>query len=98
MDPTVDFTTEPRGGGPAHISGIYMTAVGGINWLANTTRSDLAFVASQLSTHVADPGPAHCKALLGALLYIRETSNQSLTFAPNGKPLDVCIRGRELGF
>jgi hypothetical protein len=40
---------------------------------------------------VADPGPAHCKALIRTLLFIRDTASQPLTFKPGPKPLDVYV-------
>ena len=40
----------------------YMSIVGGILWLANVTRFELSFAASQLARFVANPGEIHFAA------------------------------------
>jgi hypothetical protein len=42
----------------------YMAIVGGLLWLANMTRYDIAFVASQLARFLTNPGPPHFTAAI----------------------------------
>ena len=55
---------------PSHRSEYFRSAVGAILYLANITRPDLAFYASFLGAHVANPKPHHLDMLKGLLKYI----------------------------
>eukprot|EP00975_Prorocentrum_lima_P002224 485934-Prorocentrum_lima.AAC.1 len=61
----------------------YMTIVGAILWLANVTRLDLAFPASRLARHLANPGEAHFRAARRVLLYIHHTRSRALVYTPD---------------
>jgi hypothetical protein len=62
---------------------IYMGIIGGILWLANMSRPDLAYAASQLSRFMTNPGPAHFAAAVRVLAYLRDTADRHLCVAPN---------------
>jgi hypothetical protein len=62
---------------------IYMGIIGGILWLANMSRPDLAYAASQLARFMTNPGPAHFAAAVRVLAYLRDTADRHLCFAPN---------------
>src|SRR5689334_16617259 len=40
----------------------YINLVGAVNFLASTTRPDLAYTVSKLARHSVNPGPGHWKA------------------------------------
>ena len=61
----------------------YMALTGAFLWLANVTRPDLTYIASQLARFVSNPGAAHYKAALRVLLYLRDSASQSLILRPN---------------
>ena len=62
---------------------MYMSVVGGLLWLANMTRPDIAYAASQLSRVLSNPGTVHIQAVVRVLLYLRHTSTRTLSFATN---------------
>ena len=62
---------------------MYMSVVGGLLWLANMTRPDIAYAASQLSRVLSNPGAVHIQAVVRVLLYLRHTSTRTLSFATN---------------
>ena len=57
--------------------------MGGIGWLANTTRPDLAYVFSRLGQHLARPTLSAQKGLKHALRYIQGTKDLALTMDLN---------------
>ena len=59
---------------------VYMSVVGGLLWLANMTRPDIAYAASQLSRVLTNPGPIHIRAVSRVLIYLRHTKKRTLTF------------------
>jgi hypothetical protein len=61
----------------------YMGIVGGILWLANMSRPDLAYAASQLSRFMTNPGPAHFAATIRVLTYLRDSADRHLRLTPN---------------
>ena len=63
----------------------YMAIVGGLLWLANMSRPDLAYAASQLSRFMTNPGATHFHAAVRALIYLRGSKDRVLHFAPNPK-------------
>ena len=62
---------------------VYMSLVGGYLWLANMTLWHLAYAAGQLSRFLSNPGPAHFRAALRLLAYLRDNGARPLRFAPN---------------
>ena len=62
---------------------IYMSLVGGYQWLANMTFPELAYAAGQLARYLTNPGAPHFKAAIRVLLYLRGAAERSLVFAPD---------------
>jgi hypothetical protein len=52
-------------------------------YLANNTRSDIAFVVNYLSRHSATPTMRHCNDIKNILRYIHGTSYNGLFFRKN---------------
>ena len=61
----------------------FRSGLGGIGWLANTTRPDLAYAFSRLGQHLAKPTVSAQQGLKHALRYIQGTKSLALTM-----PLD----------
>ena len=61
----------------------YMAIVGALLWLANMTRVDIAYSASQLARFMTNPGPSHFKAAIRVLLYLRDTPDRALMMRPD---------------
>jgi len=61
----------------------YMAIVGALLWLANMTRVDIAYSASQLARFMTNPGPSHFKAAIRVVLYLRDTTDRALMMRPN---------------
>ena len=59
------------------------TIVGGLLWLANMTRVDIAYSASQLARFMTNPGPSHFKAAIRVLVYLRDTADRALVMRPD---------------
>ena len=58
----------------------YMSICGAVLWLANVTRPELAYAASQLARFVSNPGEAHYAAAKRVLHYLDTTSGRTLVF------------------
>jgi hypothetical protein len=56
----------------------YRSGVGGIGWLANTIRPDMAYTFSRLGQHLANPTSAAMDALHHALRYLAGTTSAGL--------------------
>ena len=76
-----------KAGGPkigaeiAEIRGIlYREAVGALMWVANMTRSDLAYTAHTLAKFGDNPGPKHWKVVMKALQYLKRTASLGVTY------------------
>ena len=71
-----------------------MAIVGGLLWLANMTRVDIAYSASQLARFMTNPGPSHFKAAIRVLIYVRDTADRALVMQPNpDRNLESYVRG-----
>lgn len=69
----------------------YMGMVGGFLWLANMTRDDIAYAASQLARFTSNPGSKHFAAAVRVLLYLRD-HDRPLVFAPDlARPFEVYV-------
>ena len=72
----------------------YMAIVGGLLWLSNVTRFELAFASSQLARFVSNPGELHFAAAIRVLLYLQSTADRVLVFSPRADltpPLQVYV-------
>jgi hypothetical protein len=58
----------------------YRRALGKVHWGAGGTRPDLVYGSGVLSRYQSNPGPAHWKALLHMLAYIKGTIDYSITY------------------
>ena len=66
----------------------YMSIVGSINYAALATRPDLAYIASQLAQHCADPSVRHYNAANRVLRYIKGALTHRIIYHAQGrKPL-----------
>jgi hypothetical protein len=70
----------------------YMAIVGSVLWLANMTRPEIAYAASQLARFVSNPGEVHFNAALRVLIYLDGSRSRCLTFRPDTeRGLDVYV-------
>ena len=70
----------------------YMALVGGYLWLANVTRPEIAYIASQLARFVSNPGKVHYAAAIRVLLYLQGSSSRTLSFQPvSTRPFRVFV-------
>jgi hypothetical protein len=90
LDENVDLApeTSPEVGSDDYVSmtaqrQMYMSVVGGLLWLANMTRPDIAFAASQLARVLGNPGRHHVRSAARVLIYLRGTKERTLTYEPN---------------
>jgi hypothetical protein len=101
MDDKGRLSTEhcPAEGSPEHekmapLRHTYMSIVGGLLWLSNVTRFELAFAASQLARYVSNPGELHFAAAVRVLLYLQGTTERALTYKPSAgldRPLEIYV-------
>jgi hypothetical protein len=58
----------------------FQSLVGSLNWLAVTTRPDIATVVSLLAQHQSEPSPGHLKAALHVAYYLASTKTLGIYF------------------
>jgi len=54
--------------------------VGSLNWLAHTTRPEIATVVSLLAQHQSEPSPGHLKSALHVAYYLASTKSLGIHF------------------
>lgn len=59
----------------------YQELVGGLRYLAEWTRPDIAYAAGQAARHLHDPGESHLQAVMHIYRYIAGTINKGLSYA-----------------
>ena len=65
----------------AEMRGIpYRGTVGALMWVANMTRTDLAYTAHKHAKFGDNPGPEHWKAVMKALQYLKRTTSLGVTY------------------
>lgn len=64
----------------------YRSAVGSLNYLVSKCRPDIAFAASQLSSHLKDPNKLHWKMLMRLLQYLDRTREAKLIYRKQENP------------
>jgi hypothetical protein len=63
----------------------YGSAVGKLNYLAQTTRPDIMYATHQIANYSLDPRQSHGKAILYLVRYLKKTHDLGLKFKPNPK-------------
>ena len=101
MDDKMRLSTElsPKDGSPEQakmepLRHTYMSIVGGLLWLSNVTRFELAFAASQLARFVSNPGEIHFNAAVRVLIYLQGTADRALVFSPSktgSRPFEIYV-------
>ncbi|KNZ81205.1 Copia protein [Termitomyces sp. J132] len=62
-------------------TGIVLQLLGALMWAQAATRPDLSFAVALLACFQANPGPAHWKALLHVLAYIKGTLDYKIVYS-----------------
>jgi hypothetical protein len=63
----------------------YRSAVGKLNYLAQTTRPDIMYVTHQIAKYSSDPRQSHGKAVLYLVCYLKKMRDLGLKFKPDPK-------------
>jgi hypothetical protein len=63
----------------------YRSAVGKLNYLAQTTRPDIMYVTHQITKYSSDPRQSHGEAILHLVSYLKKTRDLGLKFKPDPK-------------
>jgi hypothetical protein len=61
----------------------YGSAVGKLNYLAQTTRPDIMYTTNQIANYSSDPRQTHGDAILYLICYLKKTRSLGLKFKPN---------------
>jgi hypothetical protein len=62
----------------------YRAALGRLNWIASTTRSDVAYATQYLGLFQTNPSPEHCDAVVRVFASLKATASLALVFG--GRP------------
>jgi hypothetical protein len=63
----------------------YRSAVGKLNYLAQTTRPDIMYATHQIAKYSSDPRQSHGEAILYLVRYLKKTRDLGLKFKPDPK-------------
>jgi hypothetical protein len=63
----------------------YRSAVGKVNYLAQTTRPDIMYTTHQIAKYLSDPRQSHGEAILYLVCYLKKTCDLGLKFKPDPK-------------
>jgi hypothetical protein len=80
------FKDEP----PFNLNFNYRSAVGKLNYLAQTTRPDIMYATHQIAKYSSDPRQSHGKAILYLVCYLKKMRNLGLKFKPDPKRSFEC--------
>jgi len=61
----------------------YRSAVGKLNYLAQTTRPDIMYATHQIAKYSSDPREPHGEAILYLVRYLKRTRDLGIRFKPN---------------
>jgi hypothetical protein len=75
------FKDEP----PINLNFNYRSAVGKLNYLAQTTRPDIMYTTHQIAKYLLDPRQSHGKAILYLVCYLKKMHDLRLKFKPDPK-------------
>jgi hypothetical protein len=70
---------------PFNLDFNYRSAVGKLNYLAQTTRPDIMYRTHQIAKYSSDPRQSHGKAILYLVRYLKKTQDLGLKFKPDPK-------------
>jgi hypothetical protein len=70
---------------PFNLDFNYRSAVGKLNYLAQTTRPDIMYATHQIAKYSFDPRQSHGKAILYLVRYLKKTRDLGLKFKPDPK-------------
>ena len=73
------FKHEP----PFELNFNYRSAVGKLNYLAQTTRPDIMYATHQVAKYSSDPRHSHGEAILYLVRYLKKTRDLGIRFKPN---------------
>ncbi len=63
----------------------YRSAVGKLNYLAQTTRTDIMYAMHQIAKYLSDPRQSHGEAILYLVCYLKKMHDLGLKFKPDPK-------------
>jgi hypothetical protein len=63
----------------------YRSAVGKLNYLAQTPRPDIMYTTHQIAKYLSDPRQSHGEAILYLVRYLKKTHDLGLKFKPDPK-------------
>jgi hypothetical protein len=63
----------------------YRSIVGKLNYLAQTTRSDIMYAVRQVAKYSTDPREPHGEAILYLVRYLKKTCDLGVCFKPNAE-------------
>ncbi len=63
----------------------YRSAVGKLNYLAQTTRPDIMYTMHQIAKYLSDPRQSHGEAILYLVRYLKKMRDLGLKFKPDPK-------------
>jgi hypothetical protein len=61
----------------------YRSAVGKLNYLAQTTRPDIMYATHQIAKYSSDPREPHGEAILYLVRYLKKTRDLGICFKPH---------------
>ncbi len=76
-----EFKDEP----PLDLDFNYRSAVGKLNYLAQTTRPDIMYATHQIAKYSSDSRQSHGKAIPYLVCYLKKTRDLGLKFKPDPK-------------
>jgi hypothetical protein len=68
----------------------YKSAVGKLNYLAQTTGPDIMYTTHQIAMYLSDPRQSHGEAILYLVCYLKKTRDLGLKFKPDPKNCFKC--------
>ncbi len=74
-----------KGEPPFNLDFNYRSAVGKLNYLAQTTRPDIMYATHQIAKYLLDPRQSHGKAIPYLVRYLKKTRDLGLKFKPDPK-------------
>jgi hypothetical protein len=80
LDPNIVLKLNPDGN-TGDYSNSYARLIGELQFIANVTRSDIAYTISRLSSYTANPTLQHISALKRVLRYLSGTRSYSITYS-----------------